>query len=246
MTIDCAVRRRKRLRSGGPAGAAPSRSRVHRPRHARAIGRRNRRGARRARRVAARRPRRVTSCRSSCTCLAEDFADILAILADIARTPDFPGRRRSSSRGPRWSRRMRQDEDNPAVRAVEALLALLYGADHPYGRRTAKGTIASRRADPPRRSRWRFTRARFASVGLTLVDRRRRRPPRRVDASPRGVRRTGRAPPAEHAPVARRRRRVAPAQRVVIADARTSRSPTSPTASPPSAALDPALLRATG
>src|SRR4029453_4751156 len=34
------------------------------------------------------------------------------------------------------------DEDNPAVRAMEQLMALLYGPDHPYGRRS-KGTIES-------------------------------------------------------------------------------------------------------
>ena len=36
---------------------------------------------------------------------------------------------------------IRQDEDNPAVRAGEALMALLYPDGHPYGRPT-KGTIA--------------------------------------------------------------------------------------------------------
>ena len=35
---------------------------------------------------------------------------------------------------------IRQDEDNPAVRAIEALMALLYPDGHPYGRPT-KGTI---------------------------------------------------------------------------------------------------------
>ena len=35
---------------------------------------------------------------------------------------------------------IRQDEDNPAVRATEALMAWLYSNGHPYGRRT-KGTI---------------------------------------------------------------------------------------------------------
>ena len=37
---------------------------------------------------------------------------------------------------------LRQDEDNPAVRAVEALMELLYGPAHPYGRRQ-KGTVES-------------------------------------------------------------------------------------------------------
>jgi zinc protease len=35
---------------------------------------------------------------------------------------------------------IRQDQDNPAVRAVESLLELLYPGGHPYGRRT-KGTV---------------------------------------------------------------------------------------------------------
>src|SRR5206468_5852583 len=35
---------------------------------------------------------------------------------------------------------IRQDEDNPAVRATESLMALLYPHGHPYGRPT-KGTI---------------------------------------------------------------------------------------------------------
>jgi zinc protease len=35
---------------------------------------------------------------------------------------------------------IRQDEDNPGVRATETLMALLYPNDHPYGRRT-KGSI---------------------------------------------------------------------------------------------------------
>ena len=37
---------------------------------------------------------------------------------------------------------LRQDEDNPAVVATEALMAALYPGGHPYGRR-AKGTVAS-------------------------------------------------------------------------------------------------------
>ena len=75
----------------------------------------------------------------SCTCLAEDFDDVLAMLTDIVRHPTFPpgelAKRRAES-----VNALRQDEDNPAVRAVEGLSELLYGADHPYGR-PAKGTV---------------------------------------------------------------------------------------------------------
>jgi zinc protease len=77
----------------------------------------------------------------SCTCLAEDFDDVLAIVVDVARRPTFPPaeleRRRAES-----LTALRQDEDNPAVRAVEGLFELLYGPTHPYGRHT-KGTTGS-------------------------------------------------------------------------------------------------------
>ena len=77
----------------------------------------------------------------SCTCLAEDFDELLALVIDVARRPTFPEnevtkRRAESITG------LRQDEDNPAVRAGEALSALLYGVDHPYGR-PSKGTPES-------------------------------------------------------------------------------------------------------
>jgi zinc protease len=75
----------------------------------------------------------------SCTCLAEDFEDLLEIVVDVVRRPTFPvdelAKRRAES-----MTALRQDEDNPAVRAGEALSALLYGAGHPYGRRP-KGSI---------------------------------------------------------------------------------------------------------
>ena len=75
----------------------------------------------------------------SCTCLAEDFSDVLALVADIARNPVFPQDQLEKRRAEVISR-IRQDQDNPAVRAAEALQSLLYGADHPYGR-PAKGTV---------------------------------------------------------------------------------------------------------
>ncbi len=75
----------------------------------------------------------------SCTCLSEDFADVLALVADVARHASFPSdeieKRRSET-----ITAIRQDQDTPGVRAGEALQALLYGGTHPYGR-LAKGTI---------------------------------------------------------------------------------------------------------
>ncbi len=75
----------------------------------------------------------------SCTCLAEDFEDVLAIVMDVARRPAFPEEELAKRRAESITA-LRQDEDNPAVRAVETLSKLLYGAGHPYGRR-AKGSV---------------------------------------------------------------------------------------------------------
>ena len=77
----------------------------------------------------------------SCTCLAEDFGEVLAIVMDVARRPVFPDRELVKRRAEAMTA-VRQDDDNPAVRAIEGLSELLYGEEHPYGRR-AKGTIES-------------------------------------------------------------------------------------------------------
>jgi zinc protease len=77
----------------------------------------------------------------SCACLSEDFADLLALVADIVRSPVFPEEEIEKRRAETITA-IRQDQDNPGVRASEALQALLYGTDHPYGR-PAKGSIES-------------------------------------------------------------------------------------------------------
>jgi zinc protease len=88
---------------------------------------------------------RVTTTRHrlavSCTCLAEDYADVLAILLDVARRPVFPESEIEHSRAETITA-LRQDEDSPAVRAVDAVAELIYGPSHPYGRK-AKGTAAA-------------------------------------------------------------------------------------------------------
>jgi zinc protease len=75
----------------------------------------------------------------SCTCLAEDFDEVLAIVLDTVRYPVFPEEEVAKRRAETLNS-LRQDQDNPAVRAVEALFEMLYGDAHPYGRR-AKGRI---------------------------------------------------------------------------------------------------------
>lgn len=75
----------------------------------------------------------------TCTCLAEDFNDVLDIVLDVARSPVFPEAEITRRRAEAVTA-LRQDQDNPASRAVEALLGLLYSGAHPYGR-PLKGTV---------------------------------------------------------------------------------------------------------
>jgi zinc protease len=74
-----------------------------------------------------------------CRCLADDFEPVLALLADIVMSPSLPEEEIAVRKGEVITS-IRQDEDNPAVRATEALMAQLYPGEHPYGRRT-KGSI---------------------------------------------------------------------------------------------------------
>lgn len=74
----------------------------------------------------------------SATCLAEDFDDVLDIVLDVARSPVFPDEEIAKRRAEAVTA-VRQDQDNPAVLAVQGLMGLLYGESHPYGR-PVKGT----------------------------------------------------------------------------------------------------------
>jgi zinc protease len=74
-----------------------------------------------------------------CTCLADDFEPVLALLGDVLTAPSLPDEE-IATRKREVITSIRQDEDNPAVQASETLMALLYPDGHPYGRRT-KGSI---------------------------------------------------------------------------------------------------------
>jgi zinc protease len=76
-----------------------------------------------------------------CTCLVEDVAPILSLLAEIITEPAFPEGEVETRRG-EIATIIRQDEDNPAAVASEAAMTMLYGESHPYGRRP-RGTVES-------------------------------------------------------------------------------------------------------
>jgi zinc protease len=75
----------------------------------------------------------------ACTCLTEDFEAAFTLLGDIVRSPVVPDSE-LAKRKAEVITAIRQDEDNPATRAVESLMSLLYPDPHPYGR-PAKGTL---------------------------------------------------------------------------------------------------------
>jgi zinc protease len=75
------------------------------------------------------------------SCLVEDFESVFALLGDVLMAPTIPESELATRKGEVITA-IRQDDDNPAVRAVEQLMELLYGETHPYGRRL-KGSVQS-------------------------------------------------------------------------------------------------------
>lgn len=102
----------------------------------------------------------------SVDCLVEDFETVLALVADVGIRPAFPDDQIALRRR-EIQTRLRQDEDNPASRAVDALYPLLYGPGHPYSRRP-RGTPPSIDAIA-RDDLVRFHRAHFAPDGLSIA-----------------------------------------------------------------------------
>ncbi|MGH9241290.1 MAG: M16 family metallopeptidase, partial [Vicinamibacterales bacterium] len=101
-----------------------------------------------------------------CTCLAEDFERILALVGDIAIRPAFPAGDVETRRGEIVTL-LRQDQDNPATVAMETMMRALYGDAHAYGRpiRGTLETVERITIDDLRR----FHRARFAPQALSLA-----------------------------------------------------------------------------
>jgi len=103
---------------------------------------------------------------ATCDCLVEDFEAILGLLADIIRNPTLPEAEIKTRRGEVLTA-IRQDDDNPAVTATEQVMTLLYGADHPFGRRTKGSTASVGQID--RTALGRFHRVRYFPAGLSVV-----------------------------------------------------------------------------
>ncbi|HEY6214551.1 MAG TPA: pitrilysin family protein, partial [Vicinamibacterales bacterium] len=74
-----------------------------------------------------------------CTCLSDDFEPVLGLIGDVLMSPSIPEAELAIRKGGVITA-IRQDEDNPAVRATESLMAMLYPGGHPYGRPT-KGSV---------------------------------------------------------------------------------------------------------
>jgi zinc protease len=102
----------------------------------------------------------------SCDCLAEDFEAILGLLADIIRNPTLPEAEIKIRRGEVLTA-LQQDDDNPAVTAVERVMTLLYGADHPFGRPTKGSPASVEQID--RSVLKQLYRTRYVPAGLSIV-----------------------------------------------------------------------------
>lgn len=72
----------------------------------------------------------------SITCLSEDFAQLIAVLADIVQRPAFPTDHVERLRRQRLVRLQERDQDTANVANLRFYEAL-YGREHPYGRATS-------------------------------------------------------------------------------------------------------------
>lgn len=103
----------------------------------------------------------------ACTCLVDDFDEVLELLADVITRPVFPSVEVDRRRGEIITL-IRQDEDNPAIVAVETLMAMLYGG-HPYGRRLRGSVHNVERIDRQALQRFYATHSEPAGLSLAIV-----------------------------------------------------------------------------
>jgi len=99
------------------------------------------------------------------TCLVDDFAPVLALVGDVVQHPAFVDAEVATRRADLISS-IKQNEDQPASRAVDAFVAALYGS-HPYARKI-RGTVES--VDTLKRQDLvRCHQKGFVPAGLTVV-----------------------------------------------------------------------------
>ena len=99
------------------------------------------------------------------TCLTDDFAAVLALVADVARHPAFADAEIATRRD-NLITSIRQEEDNPASMAAEAFAKALYGS-HPYARQV-RGTVAGIEAIR-RQDLVRFHQKGFDPAAITVI-----------------------------------------------------------------------------
>ena len=103
-----------------------------------------------------------------CDCLAEDFELILALLAEMVRDATYPESEVDTRRGEVLTA-LRQDADSPATTALDRLMALLYGASHPYGRVIKGSSESVKRLDRDHLRRFHHARIRPSETSLVVV-----------------------------------------------------------------------------
>ena len=163
----------------------------------------------------------------SSACLAEDLGHVLPVVAAVVRTPSLPPDEVATRRSEMLTE-IQEADDDPGAVAVDALLGVLYPPPHPLGRpvrgRTADVTRLERGDLAAFHRRWFHPAADHGRGG------RRPRPGGRDRSHRRRVRRLGR----QRRPGPAGAGRAAPGGSTGSSSAgrcRTSRRPTSPTAS---------------
>ena len=101
----------------------------------------------------------------NCSCLTDDAPSLIELMGEIAREPVFPPSEVETRRAEIVTA-IRQDDDNPANVAADAMMELLFGG-HPYGRRL-RGTAASVQ-DIARDDIVEFHRRRYGPAGAAIA-----------------------------------------------------------------------------
>ena len=155
-----------------------------------------------------------------CVCLAEDFEEVVALLADVVRHPTFPGAEVDKRRG-EIATAIRRDADNTAEAADDAVRTLIYGGKHPYGRRVTGSLASIERIDRAALVEFHRTRVVAADASLVVVgdveaEAAVETAQRVFESWPAGTRDVAQLPPPVESPG--RRRRIVPLPGKVQAD----------------------------